>query len=221
MLRELRSPNETIRNGSNMTAEMVDHYGLWGTALLWWGLTSACILFLPFHRRRYRRTTLLFIVSSFAYTFEKYGFPLSRWLVRRITGYRLPEGILWGHTLSVSIGIVGHYLYLLLILVGGTLVVAGWARIYGSGPYGPDGRVGLVRTGVYRYLRHPQYTGLMLISFASIIDWATIPLLVIWPVLVRTLSSLAADEDRLLKRVFGGGWEAYAVRTGRFIPRVR
>lgn len=218
MLRELRSPNETIRIGSDMTAEMVDYYGLWGTALLWWGLTSVFTLFLPFYRRRYRRTTFLFIVSSFTYTFEKYGFPLSRWLVWRVTGYRLPEGILWGHTLSASTGMAGHYLYLLFILVGGTLVVAGWARIYGMGP---DGRVELVRTGVYRYLRHPQYTGLMLISLASILDWATLPLLIIWPVLVRTLNSLAAEEDQLLNRVFGGRWDAYAVRTGRFIPRVR
>ena len=42
----------------------------------------------------------------------------------------------------------------------------------------------LVTTGVYRFIRHPQYTGLLLLSLGILIEWATLPMLIMFPVMV-------------------------------------
>ncbi len=104
---------------------------------------------------------------------------------------------------------VGRYLFSLGML--GFLVLAG--QIYSS----KLRKKGLVASGVYRYIRHPQY---LCLSFAGL------GLLTIWPrmiifvfflwMLIAYYFLARSEESRLLKRY--PEYEAYYNRTAMFIP---
>lgn len=76
----------------------------------------------------------------------------------------------------------------------------------------------LVTTGLYRYIRHPSYLGLLVmmlgwgLAFRSIVGLA-LAALAIFPLLARIRS-----EEALLQAYFGGEYEAYRARTHRLIP---
>jgi protein-S-isoprenylcysteine O-methyltransferase Ste14 len=114
----------------------------------------------------------------------------------------------------------GHYLYLGSLVVGGALVIAGWARIYRDAWSIREDQQRLVREGIYRYLRHPQYAGLMLLATGALCEWATIPLLILWPVVVYQYVALARREERDLAARFPDAWPEYQLKTGMFTPRM-
>jgi protein-S-isoprenylcysteine O-methyltransferase Ste14 len=76
----------------------------------------------------------------------------------------------------------------------------------------------LVTSGIYRYLRHPQYTGLILIVLGFNIQWPTIPTLVMAPILIVMYVRLARREDRELSSFFGEAFRRYAAGTPAFFP---
>lgn len=79
----------------------------------------------------------------------------------------------------------------------------------------------LMQNGPYRFIRHPGYTGALLIALGIGIgrdNWLSVAATIVFPlaaVLIRT-----RVEERVLARRFGDEYEAYAARTPRFIPRV-
>jgi hypothetical protein len=108
---------------------------------------------------------------------------------------------------------VGHWpasLGTLLSLIGLLLLVIGWKQIH-------DAR-GLVTECLYRYVRHPQYTGMMLFTFGWIIHWPSVVTLALWPALVGAYVWLAMQEEKEALREFGADYDQYARRTKRFIP---
>jgi protein-S-isoprenylcysteine O-methyltransferase Ste14 len=78
----------------------------------------------------------------------------------------------------------------------------------------------LIRKGLYRWIRHPIYTGLLLgfIGTAMIKGhlrgW--IGFLIVW----ATFYFKARREERFLRQEFGDGFEEHARHTGMFLPRV-
>jgi protein-S-isoprenylcysteine O-methyltransferase Ste14 len=79
----------------------------------------------------------------------------------------------------------------------------------------------LVSTGPYRFVRHPMYvSGLMLFAgyFLVSANWF-IGLACGLTFLV--LAARTPREERYLAERFGEEYQAYAARTGRFLPRVR
>ena len=77
----------------------------------------------------------------------------------------------------------------------------------------------LVQTGLYRVVRHPSYTGLLLaflglgVFFAN---WLSILGLLI-PIPLAVLNSVSREEQALLASL-GSEYAAYCARTKRFIP---
>jgi protein-S-isoprenylcysteine O-methyltransferase Ste14 len=78
----------------------------------------------------------------------------------------------------------------------------------------------LVTSGPFRYLRHPRYLGVILMtagislvfnSWLALFPVAALALLLIWRI---------RDEDALLRGEFGAEWEAYAKRSWRLVPFV-
>jgi len=98
-----------------------------------------------------------------------------------------------------------------LIAAGLGLLVLGWATVY-------QGRERLVAEGVYRYLRHPQYLGLILIIVGLNIMWPTLLTLPMAPLLIVMYVRLARREDEELATFFGEAFLAYAARTPAFLP---
>lgn len=178
------------------------------------------LLFIPFYRKADRKAAGVFIAFVTAFAVEMFGIPLSLYFVMWIFGKTLPFGVFWGYTLSGSIGMAGHYLYLASLLAGGFLIVAGWAKIYRDYWSRDDSDRYLVKTGLYRYIRHPQYAGFLLVSLGALFEWATLTLLLLWPVLVVMYYRLARREEEEMEARFGDEWRVYAGRTGKFLPQL-
>jgi len=105
-----------------------------------------------------------FIVALFA---EMYGFPLTIYLLTSLFGTRLGIDFTHdnGHLLNTLLGIKGdpHFSFLhvvsyALIIGGFTLLSNAWEVLYKA-----QKRRRLARTGIYTYIRHPQYLALSLI----------------------------------------------------------
>ena len=101
-----------------------------------------------------------------------------------------------------------------LVAIGLGLVAIGWAQVYGA-------RHELRTSGIYRFVRHPQYLGLILVIVALNIQWPTIPALAMAPVLIVMYVRQARREDKDLEARFGRAFSAYAARVPAFIPRLR
>jgi protein-S-isoprenylcysteine O-methyltransferase Ste14 len=145
-----------------------------------------------------------FFVSLFA---EMFGFPLtvyflSAWLSAT---YVEPDFIWYVYYLGTIPGVA-------LSLVGIALIVLGWRQVYGA-------KDGLATGGVYKYMRHPQFLGIVLLSGGWLIHWPTIPGALIYPILVILYYKSAKREDRYLAAKFGDAYTSYAQKTPLLIPR--
>lgn len=60
-----------------------------------------------------------------------------------------------------------------------------------------------------------------MIALGVLFEWATIPLIILWPVLALRYRSLAVLEEKEMAERFGGQWHDYAARTGMFLPRLK
>jgi protein-S-isoprenylcysteine O-methyltransferase Ste14 len=113
----------------------------------------------------------------------------------------------WGDTGAIVTNVVGQ----LLIATGAVIALMGWRQIY-------RGKGGLVATGLYRRIRHPQYTGFFLFLIGSVINWPTLITLVMFPLLCWTYYRLARMEEADALATFGDGYRAYQQRSGMFLP---
>ena len=81
-----------------------------------------------------------------------------------------------------------------------------------------ENTVNVVEAGVYRYIRHPMYSSLLLLGWGAFfkqIDVLTAGLVVF----VTIFSVIAARvEERENIGFFGAGYQSYMQRTKRFIP---
>jgi len=76
----------------------------------------------------------------------------------------------------------------------------------------------LVTAGLYRHLRHPRYTGILLFLVGTALVYRSwLGLLLAAAALVVLLWRIH-DEEALLRREFGSHWDAYAQRTPRLLP---
>lgn len=79
----------------------------------------------------------------------------------------------------------------------------------------------VVRDGLYRRLRHPSYTGLLLRYFGfglSFSNWISMTLIFL-PMLASVLYRIRVEEAAL-RAAFGGEYAEYARTTKRLIPGV-
>jgi protein-S-isoprenylcysteine O-methyltransferase Ste14 len=94
--------------------------------------------------------------------------------------------------------------------LGLILIAIGWQQIHKA--------EGLVKTGLYRYIRHPQYTGIFLFTLGWILHWPSIITLIIWPVLLVAYYWLARYEEKMAIEDFGDEYVTYMQSTKRFFP---
>ena len=164
-----------------------------------------------------------FLVALFT---ERYGFPLTIYLLSGWLGSRFP-GVDFlahdaGHLLEVTFGWRAnphfgpfHIASSLLIFGGFALLSAAWSKLYAA-----QTAKQLATTGPYAYVRHPQYVAFALIMFGFLLQWPTLITLAMFPVLVFMYVRLALREEREAIAAFGAEYERYAARTPRFVPRL-
>ncbi len=196
------------------------HFGNWIGFALWVVVFLLFLAFLPFYKKSQRKPAGVYAAFVVALALEMFGVPLSMYVITWIIGKSLPDGILWGHTLVQYIGLNGMYLSIPMYLVGGLLIFFGWQRIYRQYWSKDEGKGQLVTTGIYHFIRHPQYTGFLLITLGMLFEWATLPMLLMYPVLVWLYSRLAKREEADMRAEFGPAYDEYRARTGMFLPRL-
>ncbi len=197
------------------------HFGQWWAVVLWIVLSGLFLLFTPFYKKSQRKPASVYLAFIVALALEMFGVPLSMYLLAGVLGHYLPDGILWGHTLQPWIGLWGTNIAMIMYLVAAILIIWGWRTIYRDYWSKEEGKGKLVTRGIYAYIRHPQYTGFLLVTLGMIFEWATLPLLIMWPLLALLYYRLARKEETDMEHEFDAAYVEYKQRTGMFLPRLR
>lgn len=159
-----------------------------------------------------------FIIALYA---EMYGFPLTIYLLTSFLGIDIPwlhvKGHLWaslfgwGDSMAMVEMVVGYA----FVFLGISLIVRGWKQIYEARKKNE-----LVTDGIYRYIRHPQYTGIYLAIFGQLIHWPTIPTLILFPVIVAAYYTLSRKEEKVMIKSFEDEYRAYVKNVPMFFPKL-
>ena len=158
-----------------------------------------------------------FIIALYA---EMFGFPLTIYLLIRFGGLdrEYASDNLW--STLVGIGETGMFVSMLvgysLALIGILLFIQGWRQVHRARQ-----EDNLVTSGLYSYVRHPQYTGLFLALFGEgIVHWPTIFSVGLFPIIVLTFTWLARKEERDMLDQFGEEYRTYRQEVPLFVPRL-
>src|SRR5690606_16521397 len=118
---------------------------------------------------------------------EMYGFPLTIYVLSSWLGSNYPvlnpfaheNGHLWGVFFGTSTGHFAwpHILSNILIITGALVISSGWKSVH-------QAKGAIAQDGLYRYVRHPQYSGFILVIIGFLIQWPTILTLLMAPVLI-------------------------------------
>ncbi len=98
----------------------------------------------------------------------------------------------------------------LISIFGVILIALGWAKIHKAD--------GLVTDGIYKFMRHPQYTGIFLFTLGWLIHWPSIVTLLLWPILTTSYIWLSIQEEKEMIEIYGEEYINYTKKTKRFIP---
>lgn len=196
------------------------HFGNWFGVGLWIIMYGVMLAFMPFYQKSKVKPASAYLAFVLAFALEMFGVPFSMYFLTWVLGSAMPDGILWGHTLNAYIGLWGMYIAIFLTAVAFALVFTGWREIYRKYWSKESGKGQMVTTGIYHTIRHPQYTGFLLITLAMMCEWATLALLLMWPVLVLIYVRLARKEEADMEAEFGQPYRDYKARTGMFLPKL-
>lgn len=202
-------------------------YGLWSLVVI----NSIIFIFFAFSFFKPRTKTdwrtfgtfSAFIVALFV---EMYGFPLSIYLLSGWLAQKYPQIDFLshdnGHLLHTLLGLKGdphfdvlHIVSNVSIVVGFFLLSASWKVLYQA-----QVKKTLATSGPYRYIRHPQYAAFTMIMLGFLLQWPTIPTLIMFPILVFTYARLSLREEKDVEREFGQAYRDYAAKTPRFFPHI-
>jgi protein-S-isoprenylcysteine O-methyltransferase Ste14 len=175
------------------------------------GVFASFLALLPYRlspkesRWKLKGAFLGFLIALFT---EMFGLPLVIFIFSPFFNY--PFVLLLSRKILGSFGMIAGTW---ITLAGIVLVVLGWRKIHKA--------EGLVTDGLYKYMRHPQYTGLFLIMLGWILHFPTLLTLIIFPVLAIAYYWLARKEERELEKVFADEYGKYKAQTPAFFPRLR
>ena len=202
-------------------------YGLWTLVVL----NSAMFIFFAFSFAKPRTRTdwrsfgafSAFIIALFT---EMYGFPLTIYLLSGWLQTRYPQTNIFGHEAGhlwntlFGWNVDPHFDVLhiasnIVIIAGFFMLSASWRVLHAA-----QQRHELATTGLYARMRHPQYVAFIAIMFGFLLQWPTLPTLVMFPVLVWMYVRLAHREEQDAMAEFGERFRAYQAVTPPFLPRL-
>jgi protein-S-isoprenylcysteine O-methyltransferase Ste14 len=108
-----------------------------------------------------------------------------------------------------------HVLSFALIGAGFMLIASAWRVLYEA-----QQRRTVAMAGPYRFVRHPQYVGFILVMLGFLVQWPTLLTLAMFPVLVWMYVKLAKGEEQDAIRDFGDPYRQYMTEVPAFFPRL-
>lgn len=123
-----------------------------------------------------------------------------------------------GKTVSDTQALIGT----LIEIVGGVLLILGFMHLKDSLKITPEPKENaqFVNTGIYKYIRHPIYSGLIFFGAGQVVSKWTLTILIAFIVLVADLVAKYRYEDSLLIKVYPGADE-YQRKVGALLPKFR
>jgi protein-S-isoprenylcysteine O-methyltransferase Ste14 len=202
-------------------------YGLWSLVVI----NSAIVIFFAFSFSKPRTgrdwrsfgAFSAFIVALFT---EMYGIPLTIYFLSGWLQSRFPNVDLLsheaGHIWNTLFGFEGdphlnpiHMVSNLLLIFGFLTLGSAWKVLYGA-----QKKHELATSGLYAWVRHPQYIAFTTILLAFLLMWPTILTLVMFPILVAMYIRLARKEENAARAEFGQEYLEYSQNTPAFIPKL-
>jgi protein-S-isoprenylcysteine O-methyltransferase Ste14 len=126
-------------------------------------------------------------------------------LLPRGAAWTLPVAVARAAQVAAGVGIV-------LMVIAGTALGRGLT----AAPL-PNSHAELRTGGLYRFVRHPIYSGLLLLAVALALTSGSLWTTAAYVALVALINAKARWEEQHLAARFPG-YAAYAARTPRFIP---
>ena len=110
-----------------------------------------------------------------------------------------------------------------VVIAAAGMAIACWARLHlGSNWSGvvtlKEGHE-LIRTGPYRTIRHPIYTGILLAFFGNVIQLGQVRGLIGLAVIWLSFYIKARREESFLVQEFGPKFDEHVQHTGMFLPK--
>ena len=139
-----------------------------------------------------------------------FGFPLTIYFVSSYFGNPIENQNQFLNYMSS----IGMPIGLIITSIGLLLVIFGWSLIHKS--HGQN----IITTGIYRYVRHPQYLGFILVTLGWLIHWPTLPTAIMWPILVIMYYKLDRKEENEMEKAFGESFLSYKRKVPMLIPKI-
>ncbi|HBF13966.1 MAG TPA: isoprenylcysteine carboxyl methyltransferase [Deltaproteobacteria bacterium] len=207
--------------------DLAPAYGLWSLVII----NSAIFIFfaLSFFKPKTKldwRAFNGFAAFIIALFIEMYGFPLtiyflSGWLTSKYPQINFLSHDA-GHLLSTLLGLKGnphfnilHILSSVFIFGGFILIAKAWRVLHQA-----QQNHQLATTGLYSYVRHPQYDGFILVMIGFLLQWPTLITLAMFPILVVMYVRLAKKEEREVEAEVGEAYRRYKTVTPAFFPKL-
>ncbi|MFQ5486529.1 MAG: methyltransferase family protein [Desulfobacterales bacterium] len=198
------------RHGPPATVRWIrETFGRSGLIIINIVIVLAFLALLPFRRptKNVWKSHGAFFAFVIALMTEMFGWPLIILILSPL--FEVPQ---IARNYFSAFGVLPARVGTIISLSGVALIAFGWKQIHAA--------KGLATSGIYKYMRHPQYTGIFLFTLGWIMHWPSIITLILWPILIAAYVWLAKFEERMALEEFGEAYTEYAANTKRFVPMV-